>query len=94
MTEDECQGCRDGLLPKELSIKEWHDEYLKLAIYAVSIVDENTKLRELVKDYEHCSVHADCSRCEYDGKLSTHCPFSPCFPDTDELRNLGVEVEQ
>lgn len=55
---------------------------------------ENARLRELVKDYEHCSMHADCSRCEYDGKLSTHCPLSPCFPDTDELRNIGVEVEE
>ena len=53
---------------------------------------ENAKLRELVRDYEHCSVHADCGRCEYDGKLSTHCPLSPCFPDADELRELGVEV--
>ena len=55
--------------------------------------DENAKLRELVRDYEHCTMHADCSRCEYDGKLSTHCPLSPCFPDTDELRELGVEVD-
>ncbi len=55
---------------------------------------ENAKLRELVQDYEHCSMHADCSRCEYDGKLSTHCPLSPCFPDIDELRELGVEVDE
>ena len=54
---------------------------------------ENAKLRELVRDYERCTMHADCSRCEYDGKLSTHCPLSPCFPDADELRELGVEVE-
>ena len=55
---------------------------------------DNAKLRELVRDYEHCSVHADCGRCEYDGKLSTHCPLSPCFPDADELRELGVEVDE
>lgn len=55
---------------------------------------ENAKLRELVRDYERCSVHADCGQCEYDGKLSTHCPFSPCFPDTDELYELGVEVSE
>ena len=54
---------------------------------------ENAKLRGLVRDYERCTMHADCSRCEYDGKLSTHCPLSPCFPDADELRELGVEVE-
>jgi len=53
---------------------------------------ENAKLRELVRDYEHCTVHADCSSCKYDGTTSTHCPFSPCFPDIDELRELGVEV--
>lgn len=54
---------------------------------------ENVKLRGLVRDYERCTMHADCSRCEYDGKLSTHCPLSPCFPDSDELRELGVEVD-
>jgi hypothetical protein len=54
---------------------------------------DNAKLRELVRDYEHCSVHADCGRCEYDGTTSTHCPLSPCFPDIDELRELGVEVD-
>ena len=54
---------------------------------------ENAKLRELVRDYERCTMHADCSRCEYDGKLSTHCPLSPCFPDVDELREMGVEVD-
>ena len=53
---------------------------------------DNAKLRELVRDYEHCSMHADCDRCEYDGTTSTHCPLSPCFPDIDELRGLGVEV--
>jgi hypothetical protein len=55
---------------------------------------ENAKLRELVRDYERCTMHADCSMCEYDGKLSTHCPFSPCFPDTDELCELGVEEDE
>lgn len=55
---------------------------------------ENAKLRELVWDYEHCSMHADCDRCEYDGTTSTHCPLSPCFPDIDELRELGVEVDE
>jgi hypothetical protein len=54
---------------------------------------ENAKLRELVRDYERCTMHADCGLCEYDGKLSTHCPFSPCFPDADELRELRVEVD-
>ena len=50
--------------------------------------DENAKLRELVRDYERCTMHADCSRCEYDGKLNTHCPLSPCFPDTDKLDEM------
>jgi hypothetical protein len=54
---------------------------------------ENAKLRELVRDYEHCSMHADCGRCEYDGTTSTHCPLSPYFPDIDELHELGVEVD-
>lgn len=54
---------------------------------------ENAKLRELVRDYERCNMHADCGLCEYDGVTSTHCPLSPCFPDIDELRELGVEVE-
>ena len=54
---------------------------------------ENDMLWDLVLDYEHCTMHADCSMCEYDGKLSTHCPLSPYFPDIDELRELGVEVD-
>lgn len=54
---------------------------------------ENARLRELVRDYERCTMHADCSKCEYDGKLSEHCPLSPCFPDADELCELGVEVD-
>lgn len=58
------------------------------------IMAENAKLRELVRDYEHCTMYADCAHCKYDGKLSTHCPLSPCFPDTDELRELGVEVDE
>lgn len=66
----------------------WHSKELSAAMA------ENAKLRELVRDYERCTMHADCSRCEYDGKLSTHCPLSPCFPDTDELRKLGVEVSK
>ena len=53
---------------------------------------ENARLRELVRDYEHCTMHADCSRCEHDGKLSMHCPLSPCFPDSDELCEMGIEV--
>lgn len=68
-----------------------------LAYVSGEVVDrlkaENAKLRELVLDYEHCSMHADCDRCEYDGTTSTHCPLSPCFPDIDELHELGVEVE-
>lgn len=54
----------------------------------IRLCDENAKLRELVRDYERCTMHADCSRCEYDGKLSTHCPLSPCFPDTDKLDEM------
>lgn len=53
---------------------------------------ENAKLREMVRDYERC-MDANCDRCEYYGKLSTHCPLSPCFPDADELCELGVEME-
>jgi hypothetical protein len=60
----------------------------------VTLVEQNAKLRELVRDYERCTMHADCFMCEYDGKLSTHCPFSPCFPDADELCELGAEVDE
>ncbi len=60
---------------------------------ARQIMAENAKLRELVRDYDRCTMHADCVGCEYDGKLSTHCPLSPCFPDIDELSELGVEVD-
>ena len=70
--------------------KEANDKAMEIA----RLKADNAKLRELVRDYEHCSMHADCSRCEYDGKLSTHCPLSPCFPDADELCELGVEVDE
>ena len=64
-----------------------------LVSYVEGLEDENAKLWDLVLDYEHCTMHADCSMCEYDGKLSTHCPLSPCFPDADELGELGIEVD-
>jgi len=70
--------------------KEANDKAVQIA----RLKAENAKLRELVRDYEHCSMHADCDRCEYDGTTSTHCPLSPCFPDIDELRELGVEVDE
>ena len=84
------------------AIKKLHDYLAKspsvvypedVFAYLPAIETENAKLLELVRDYERCTMHADCSKCEYDGKLSTHCPLSPCFPDTDELRELGVEVD-
>lgn len=56
------------------------------------LLKKNARLRELVRDYERCSMHAYCDRCEYNGKMSEHCPLGPCFPDSDELRELGVEV--
>ena len=74
---------RDGAY----AMRQLYEDELKHALA------ENAKLRELVRAYERCTMHADCSRCEYDGKLSTHCPLSPCFPDADELRELGVEVD-
>lgn len=59
---------------------------------AIDRIDaEADRLRELVRDYDQCTMHADCAMCEYDGNLSTHCPLSPCFPDADELRKLGVD---
>jgi hypothetical protein len=64
--------------------KEANDKAMEIA----RLKAENDKLRELVWDYEHCSMHADCGRCEYDGTTITHCPLSPCFPDIDELREL------
>lgn len=76
-----------------MTVEEMEDEVYGLNCAIGALRSENEKLRELVRDYEHCTMHADCSRCEYDGKLSTHCPLSPCFPDADELRELGVEVD-
>lgn len=72
---------------------ELFDAVAGLGVKVEKLQAENAKLRELVLDYEHCSMHADCDRCEYDGTTSTHCPLSPCFPDIDELHELGVEVE-
>ena len=81
----------DAWLDPEAERKNPTPEYAELIRQAVSF--ENAKLRELVRDYERCTMHADCAGCEYDGKLSTHCPLSPCFPDADELRELGIEVD-
>lgn len=58
MVKDKCQGCCNGLLPKELSVEEWHDEYLKFAIYAVSLANENTKLQNQI-DYLMDSEHLE-----------------------------------
>lgn len=82
-----------GVLLLRRENAELRDEIEHLLIKRQHTEDVNTKLRELVRDYDHCTIHADCSRCEYDGKLSAHCPFSPCFPDIDELHELGVEVD-
>lgn len=83
------QMCGDGSV-------EWSYEPMQTSVLLdiADMLDESAKLRELVLDYEHCSMHADCDRCEYDGTTSTHCPLSPCFPDIDELHELGVEVDE
>ncbi len=88
-----------GMAAYELGRKNMADENAKLRSMRdvwqendANLREQCAKLRELVRDYEHCTIHADCSRCEYDGKLSAHCPFSPCFPDTGELYELGIEV--
>jgi hypothetical protein len=82
-------GYRDGSIHYELE----HCPACKNVADLQEALADNAKLRELVRDYERCTMHADCGLCEYDGKLSTHCPFSPCFPDADELRELRVEVD-
>ena len=83
----------------EIMLKQAEAENVKLRKEVVDLQkslqtyeSENAKLRELIADYERCSVHADCDTCEHDGKMSVHCPLSPCFPDTDELYELGIEV--
>ena len=87
----------DQLQAENDKLRDKCDTYSEIIEYMVhpdlyeQLQDENDKLRELVRDYEHCTMYADCAHCKYDGKLSTHCPLSPCFPDTDELRELGVE---
>ena len=75
---------------------EWVCEPIQASVLLdmADMLDERDRLRELVRDYEHCNMHADCDRCKYDGTTSTHCPLSPCFPDADELRELGIEVDE
>ena len=87
---------KQGDILHVLTDQEYIDQCERERLMQVSIdaLDkENAELRGLVRDYEHCTMYADCAHCKYDGKLSTHCPLSPCFPDTDELRELGVEVD-
>lgn len=88
----EAQSSMTGYV-RELVRRDVHDERLDFAaLKASELQADNAKLRELVRDYERCTMHADCDKCEYDGKMSMHCPMSPCFPDSDELHELGVEV--
>lgn len=97
MVKDKCQGCCDGLLPKELSIEEWHDEYLKLAIYAISLVDENTKLQnqiDYLMDSEHLETIATfamgCDECgKYKMDLSDAITENvQLYTENDKLRKL------
>lgn len=83
---------RAELSTTQLNCDMWHDRAEDMRNRLSAAQADNAKLRELVQDYEHCSMHADCGRCEYDGTTSTHCPLSPCFPDIDELRELGVDA--
>lgn len=87
---------RDDELPPELVVTN-RDGSIEQAYVPYDASDqlkaENAKLRELVMDYEHCILHVDCDMCMYDGTTSEHCPLSPCFPDIDELHELGVEVD-
>ena len=88
---------KQGDILHVLTDQEYIDQCERERLMQVSIdaLDkENAELRGLVRDYEHCTMYADCAHCKYDGKLSTHCPLSPCFPDADELRELGVEVDE
>ena len=89
---DTIERLREQTEDMDFQLDKWQTkaEYFKqLADLAEA---DNAKLRKLARDYERCTMHADCSMCEYDGKLSTHCPLSPCFPDADELCELGVGV--
>ena len=81
------------LCEREAENRKLREQGARLFDKTLELGTENAKLRELVRDYEHCNMHADCDRCEYDGTTSTHCPLSPCVPDIDELRELGVEVD-
>ena len=97
------QGAR--LFDKTLELADENAKLLKeleaehalaetLGHYHEELSAQRTQLRQMVRDYERCSVHTDCAGCEYDGKPSEHCPYSSNFPDIDELHELGNEVDE
>jgi len=57
----------------------WHSQELKAAM------DENAKLRELVKHLHECEEHADCEGCKYEA--DDVCDFE------HDMRELGIEVD-
>ena len=90
---DENAKLREQLEDMDFELDKWQTKAHFFKQLADIIMSANDQLRELVRDYDRCTMHADCDKCEYDGKLSTHCPLSSCFPDSNELRELGVEVD-
>lgn len=84
------------MLPKEPSVEEWRDGYIKLATYAVSIVDENTRLRELahlVAKYVSANKCYGCvtKRACNAGELDM-CWIPKAI--LEKLRELGVKVDK
>lgn len=91
---DENDRLRERITTQKQTIQAYRDESREWREVAERAKAENAKLRELVRDYKRCSVHTDCAGCEYDGKPSKHCPYSPCFSYADELCELGIEVPE
>lgn len=84
---------------RELSVEEWHQEYLKLAVYTIKALSEldearhkNARLLELVRDLYSCGD--SCTHCRHwnqgDG---FYCNLGVGWK-AKRMRELGVEVDE
>ena len=77
----------DRLRNEFRKMDEWHSKELLAA------VDENAKLRELVRTFYHCTTSGECDECPVNGGGPVHLmPDTICDTIHDRMRELGVDA--
>ena len=77
----------DRLRNEFRKMDEWHSKELLAA------VDNNVKLRELVRTFYHCTTSGECDECPINGGGPVHLmPDTICDTIHDRMRELGVEA--